>query len=60
MSIFILLDIYWLKIMHNNINENHNYYKKINKSSSLEKKIDKQKIENIKKGFYISSSEINK
>ena len=46
--------------MHNNINENHNYYKKINKSSSLEKKIDKQKIENIKKGFYISSSEINK
>jgi hypothetical protein len=60
MSIFILLDIYWLKIMHNNINENHNYYKKINKSSSLEEKIDKQKIENIKKGFFISSSETSK
>lgn len=47
--IFILLDLYWLKIMYDNINENCNNYIKINK------KYLKKKLENTKKGFYITS-----
>jgi len=49
MTIFILLDLYWLKIIYDNINENCNNYIKINK------KCLKKKLENTKKGFYISS-----
>lgn len=37
MLIFILLDIYWLKIMLNNINQKSNNYIKINKKILLEK-----------------------
>jgi hypothetical protein len=33
MSIFILLDMYWLKIIYDNINENFNNYIKINKKN---------------------------
>jgi hypothetical protein len=47
LSIFILLDIYWLKIMYDNINNNSNNYIKINKKSS---------VENTQKGFFISSN----
>jgi len=46
MSIFILLDLYWLKKIYNNYNENFNNYIKINK-----------KIKHIRKGFYITSVE---
>ena len=37
MVIFILLDIYWLKILLNNINQKSNNYIKINKKTLLEK-----------------------
>jgi len=53
MLIFIILDIYWLKIMHNNLNDNCNYIK-INKKLSMENNIINNS--KIRKGFFISSS----